>query len=116
MSKERKWQDFVNLFLGIFTFLSPWIVGHQSRPVVFVNFSITGFLISFFAITCLLEFNVREEWTNVLLGGWLLGSPWFLHFTAATALRWSAVLIGAIVIICSALALSKEPGRKHLEK
>jgi SPW repeat len=116
MSKERNWQDFVNLVLGIFTFLSPWLVGHQSRPVVFVNFSIVGFLISFFAITCLLEFKVGEEWTNVWMGAWLLGSPWLLHFTAATSLRWSAVLIGAIVIICSALALSKERDRKHLAK
>jgi SPW repeat len=51
MKHPHNWKDFVSLALGICAFLSSWIIGHYTGPLVIVNYVIAGILISFFAIT-----------------------------------------------------------------
>jgi SPW repeat len=51
------------------------------------------------------------DWTNLILGLWVLISPWVLGFTASTGALWSAVVLGILVIAVSAWALYQPPRR-----
>ena len=46
-----------------------------------------------------------EDWTNLILGLWLIASPWLLHFTGTTAAAWNGWISGAIIAALAAAAL-----------
>jgi predicted signal transduction protein with EAL and GGDEF domain len=112
MKNQYSWQDFVSLYLGAWTFLTPWIVGHPAGAAVIASYVIAGCMISFFAITGLVVFQPWPECINIVLGIWLLVSPWLLRFASVGSLRWSALVIGALVIICSGFAVSEKRARQ----
>jgi hypothetical protein len=112
MKNQYSWQDFVSLYLGAWAFLTPWVIRHPAGMGVMASYVIAGFMISFFAITGLLVFRTWPEWVNLGLGAWLLFSPWLLGFAGVGSLRGSAVLIGALVVICSGFALKEKRARQ----
>jgi hypothetical protein len=95
--------DVGNLILGIILFASPWIfnftAGHEST-----NAMIAGIVIVVLSIAALAAFTVWEEWINLVVGLWLIVSPWVLHFTATTAMRVT-IVIGVLVAILAAIEL-----------
>jgi hypothetical protein len=105
MNKRNVRQDLVNLYLGIWAVLTPWLVGHHPAAAVVADYGIAGILIVLFACAALIAFRPWQEGVNIVLGAWLLVSPWVLGFEANHSVTPSAVLIGALVIICAALAL-----------
>ena len=105
MKKQNMRQDLVNLYLGVWAVLTPWLVGHHPGTGVVADYVVVGILISFFAVAALIAFRPWQEGVNIVLGAWLLVSPWVLGFRANPTLAGSAVLIGILVIICSAVAL-----------
>jgi len=114
--KKQHWQDWVNLLLGIGILFSPWAVGHGVNGAVRSSYAIVGIAVTIFAIVALAAFRPWEEWVNLVLGAWLLVSPWLLGFSAVTALRWNAVLIGALIIVCAGWALSEEQRGRPITK
>jgi len=115
--KKQHWQDWVNLLLGIGVLFSPWTIGHDADGAVRSSYSIVGVAVTIFAIDALIPFRPWEdEWVNLVLGAWLLVSPWLLGFSAVTALRWNAVLIGALIIVCAGWALSEEQRGRPITK
>ena len=116
MKKQYMGPDVVNVFLGIWAFLTPWAVGrHPGTPVV-ANYVIVGILITFFAGAALVAVRPWLEGINIVVGAWLLVSPWLLGFRAITSLMWSAVVIGILVMIFSALALIKKQSQDPIAK
>ena len=114
--KKQRWQDWVSLLLGIGVLLSPWAMGHEVNVAVRSSYSIVGIAVTIFAIVALTAFRPWEEWVNLVLGAWLLVSPWLLGFSAVTALMWNAVLIGALIIVCAGWALSEEQSGRPIAK
>jgi formate hydrogenlyase subunit 4 len=98
-------QDFVNVFLGIWAFLTPWVIGHHGGAAVVANYVIVGILITLFASAAIVAFRPWQEAINIVLGAWLLVSPWLVGFKAIPSLMWSAVVIGVLVMLCSAIGL-----------
>ena len=61
----------------------------------------------FFAATSIIAvvaFANWEEWLNLLLGAWLMVSPWALGFMHTTAMHVS-IGLGAMVVFIAALEL-----------
>lgn len=48
-----------------------------------------------------------EEWVNVVLGVWLILSPWILGFSGMTGAMWNAVIVGLLVGVL-ALSVTRE--------
>lgn len=48
-----------------------------------------------------------EEWVNVVLGVWLILSPWILGFSGMTNAMWNAVIVGLLVGVL-ALSVTRE--------
>jgi SPW repeat len=98
------WQDWCNLVAGGWLFVAPWVLGYTDLPAAAWNSWIFGIIIVAISIAALVQFAQWEEWVNVIVGVWLLISPWVLNFARPEAARaeWNSVIVGVVV---GALAL-----------
>jgi len=101
VSLPKQWEDWANWVFGIWLCLSPWALQFDLEPVPTRNAVIVGFLIILAEVVTLSVFRAWEEWINVILGAWLVISPWVLG-VASTAATVNFVIIGVLVV---ALAL-----------
>ena len=95
--------DVGNLILGGILFISPWLyslpAGVQSQ-----NAYVSGIVIAVLSIAALAAFAVWEEWLNLIVGLWLIVSPWVLKFHGTTAMRVD-IVIGVIVAVLAAVEI-----------
>ena len=120
--KKQHWQDSVNALLGIWIFISPWLLQHAMAGAAMLggvggvamwNFYIVGIAIAVVALAAVFVFSLWGEWVNLALGTWLCLSPWLLGFGTSTALMWNAVIVGMLVFAFSGWVLIVELGRKQ---
>jgi hypothetical protein len=97
----RQWQDWSSWALGIWLLLSPWALFFEYEPTAMHNALMVGALIIVAEVVELSVFRDWEEWINVVLGAWLVISPWTLGIASAAA-RVDFMIVGALVV---ALAL-----------
>ncbi len=99
---SRQWHDAVNVLLGLWLVISPWLLGYTAESMAAWNAWVPGVIIAVAAIAALTAFHEWEEWVNALLGVWLVISPWILGYAAVAAAMWNHVIVG---IVCAALAI-----------
>ena len=109
--KKQLWQDWLSLVLGIWLIVSAWVIGRGAGNALISNAYIMGLALAAFAIMALVAFQLWEEWVTLVLGAWLLVSPWFLGFNAGSVLTWNTVLIGIVVTVCAAWAITEVEDR-----
>ena len=100
---NAKFCDVANLILGVILLASPWIFGFP-KGVASQNAVISGIIIAAISIAALAAFTVWEEWLNLIVGVWVLVSPWVLGFAGTTAMHVH-IVIGVIVAILAALEI-----------
>ena len=105
---SEQWQDAVNIILSIWLFVSPWALGFSGAEVPAWNAWEVAVIVFVLSVASLTQFQKWEEWINVLLGIWLIISPWVLHFSAATRETSNAIIVGIVVGL---LALSSAVNR-----
>jgi hypothetical protein len=93
--------DVGNLFLGMILFFSPWLFG-LSAGAQWQTASTVGIFIAVLSVAALAAFAIWEEWLNLIVGLWLIASPWLLGFQDSSAMAVD-VSIGAVVAILAAL-------------
>jgi len=96
--------DVANLILGAFLFFSPWIFGFDAGRTS-QNAVIAGIIIVILAISALAAFAVWEEWLNLIVGLWVLISPWVLGFQGETTATTVHVVVGILVAALAAIEL-----------
>ena len=96
-ARANQWRDFINLLLGIWVFVSPWVLGFSATQIAAWNANAVGLVIAVAAVAAFVQFHRWEEWVNIVLGAWLIASPWVLAVAAVQALVWNQVIAGAIV-------------------
>jgi len=101
--RNEKACDVLNLVLGGFLFFSPWIFGFASG-VQSQNAMISGIVIAVLSIAALAAFAQWEEWLNLVVGLWVMVSPWVLGFAGSAATQVCFV-VGIIVAIVAAVEL-----------
>lgn len=106
VTASKTWIDQINLMLGAFFFVSPWI-GLGKGPGVAWNAVICGSAIAVAAGVALGKCTPVAEKTNVWLGIWLLVAPWALSFTDQANATWTSVLVGLAVACCAGIQLSR---------
>jgi hypothetical protein len=104
----RKWRDesvldLYNLLLAIVLFTAPWFFAHASRTAV-VDLRLSSAAIIILSLAAIIAFSTWEEWVNLLLGLWLVVSPWLLGFAHTRAMHYS-IAIGAAIAFLAALDL-----------
>lgn len=105
MKRTQRWQDWVNLILGIWLFISPWITGY-SQTFFSWNAFLFGVLLMIFSVWSLASPRIWEEWFTLIIGAWVFISPWVLGF-ATMNVSWSFYIVGAVVFILSLWAMGR---------
>jgi hypothetical protein len=106
---EQKWRnqaffDLANLVLGAVLFFSPWMFGFEAGAAT-QNALVCGIAIAILALAAIVAFAEWEEWLNLVLGLWVLVSPWVLGFSMQTTPRWVHVWIGLMVVVLAGLEI-----------
>jgi hypothetical protein len=104
----RKWRresilDFYNLALAAVLLVSPWLFTLTNRAGR-LDILATGAAIAAISLGAIVAFASWEEWMNLLLGLWLVASPWILGFTHTRAMHFS-IGLGAVVAFLAVLEL-----------
>ena len=111
---ERRWQDWLNLAIGAWLFVSPWAIGFAgSETAAAWNAWIMGVAIIAFSAIAVSMPRAWEEAINILLGVWMVVSSWVLG-VAVKAIETNAVIVGLLVILFAAwaMALARDWHRK----
>jgi hypothetical protein len=97
MSKWRRESvlDLYSLMVGSFLFASPWLFAFTNE-MARIDIWASSVLIVATSIIAIVMFSDWEEWLNLLLGFWLIVSPWVLNFTHTKAMH---VSIGAGILV-----------------
>jgi hypothetical protein len=123
------WQNWINLLLGIWLFISPWILqfgtNAPSQPVAGANAIdavgaaawnawISAIAVFIVAATALSRMSFWPERVNVILGIWIFVAPWVLGFAwGVPNANWDHWIVGALVFLISlSAALNIGPERR----
>ena len=114
---RKRWQDWVNLVLAVWLFLSPWLMGYAHMEATAAwNAWVLGVAIVVFAAIAVSMPKPWEEGVNILLGIWMVISPWVLRFAGTRGPEANAVIVGVLVIAFAAWAMAiarQQPGLEH---
>jgi hypothetical protein len=106
--------DCYNLVLGTFLFVSPWLFVF-ARDVARVDVWVTSALLVSISIATLVAFAEWEEWASLVVGLWMVVSPWVLGFPQTTAMH-VIIGVGCVVIYLAALELWLIHYSPHLDE
>jgi hypothetical protein len=93
----KRWQDWANLLLGLWLFASPWILGFAADLTPAWNAYVLGVAIVVFAAIAVYMPKAWEEAVNIILGIWMIVSPWVLGFSTHMVATRNAVIVGILV-------------------
>lgn len=102
MTKSKNFQDWVNLVLAVLLFIAPWLLRFSTDLTASYNAWISGVVVGIIAVTALTAFAEWEEWLEMLVGLWVVISPWALGFALDRTATWSHVILGLLVIAFAA--------------
>jgi SPW repeat len=93
---EAAGASWVNVLFGIWIIMSPYVLSVTHYPQALWNNVICGIVIVLLAlIRTLAPRQTWWSWTNVLMGVWLIISPFVLAMT--TIVLWNNIVIGTII-------------------
>jgi hypothetical protein len=108
MRTDKKWRrecalDVYTGSFGLFLFVSPWLFAYANEAAR-VDLWASGAAVVAISIAAIVAFSDWEEWLNLMLGLWLMVSPWALGFMHSKAMHVS-IGLGAMVAFVAALEL-----------
>lgn len=128
MNGNKRWQDWLNLLLGVWLSLSPvlgvgasvtapWRIQLAGGAIDFLssttvqawNAYVAGGVVILLSLFALLRPVKWEEWFNFLIGLWIIIAPLGLEFTGDSTALWNHVLVGALICASALWAASQKP-------
>ena len=99
------WQNTICILASLWLCISPFALHLKLDSVVISDTDIVGFFIGALSIIAIVTHHVWEEWTKVILGVWLLASPWFLGIGHQIIAAEDIVTVSIVVLILSLWSL-----------
>jgi len=94
----KRWQDWVNVILGLWMVASPWMLGFAAgESIAAPSAWILGAAIVVFAGVAVYMHKAWEEALTIILGICLFASPWVLGFADQMTPATNAVVVGLLV-------------------
>jgi hypothetical protein len=106
--------DVYILAAAVFLLASPWLFAHANQTAA-IDLRTSGAVIAVLSLATMVAFSVWEEWANLLLGCWLIVSPWLLGFAHTRAMHVS-IAAGAVVVFMTLLELWLEYEKTHFDQ
>jgi hypothetical protein len=110
-SLPQQWEDWASWILGFWLMISPWALRYDLDEAPTRNAVIVGLLIVLTEVVELSIFRDWEEWINVVLGAWLLASPWILRISDRSAMI-NFMLVGLLVLALALYEIRGERARR----
>src|SRR5256885_1516128 len=109
----KRWQDWVMLVLGVWLYLSPFILGYTDYGnSMSVNSFTFGIIVAALALAALSRPQMWEEWVNLVLGLWLIIAPFALGFRYETAATTNHIVVGLLIAADAISVLIDFPAHK----
>jgi predicted cobalt transporter CbtA len=80
-----------------------------------IDIWVTSAIIAILSLAAIIAYRDWEEWLNVLLGLWLIVSPWLLGFPHTRAMHIS-IGFGAVIVFLALLDLFLHYEKRHPEE
>jgi len=95
--------DLYNLVLAAVLLVCPWLFT-LTNTTARIDLWASSLAIILISLAAIAAFAKWEEWANLILGIWLIASPWILGFTHTRAMHFS-IGIGLAIAFLAALEL-----------
>ncbi|MGB9118551.1 SPW repeat domain-containing protein [Bradyrhizobium sp.] len=109
---HRTWEDWLGMLLGVLIVLSPWFPAQTSHEVVdadrgyvVLNAVTVGIIVFGLAQLEYVALQRWEEVAGILLGLWLIASPYMFGYSGDGLLRFYHSSLGSLVLLLAALQL-----------
>ena len=106
--KKIYWQDVVNLVLGAWLIISPWIMDYSNAGMAAGDAWLLGVGVVIVSLLALISPDVWEEWLNLLLAVFVLISPITVGFIHQDAAVWNSVVISVLIGISAVWGLTRQ--------
>src|SRR4051794_34362883 len=102
----KRWQDWGNAILGLWTVISPWVLGFSGSTTEAARTAwVLGAAIVVLAVVAVYMPRAWEEGLNILLGLCLLISPWAFSYADISKPTVNAVCVGVLVTLLALWAM-----------
>lgn len=110
MENATRQVSWLNVVLGAWLFISPWVLDFVPADDASRNAWIVGGAVAVIAAIVAVMGVRYLAWANVVLGAWLFISPWALGYTNLDGASWNAWIVGVLVVIVAAVSGSTATG------
>lgn len=114
--RYNRWQDWANVVLSVWLFISPWVLQFGAGPqvatagavniggTVAVNHAawnawVLGVIVFLVALSAIGSWEAWQKWWNIVLGAWIFAAPWALGFVGRPRASWDHWLTGAAIFL-----------------
>ncbi|MCE3605966.1 SPW repeat protein [Massilia sp. P8910] len=105
----RRWQDQAILLLGLWLFVSPWVLAYPANTPQAMNAWIAGAVIAVLAAFDLYKTYVWAVVVNLLAGVWVAVSPWIPAVADRGPMMNNSLIVGIAVIVLAVWELRSDP-------
>ncbi|MGC2517856.1 MAG: SPW repeat protein [Burkholderiales bacterium] len=98
MENVNRWQDRIEIVIGLWLCISPWVLGYTG-PLEAAGWSaiVVGIGVLMFSFEDLVLPSEIEEWVELVLGLLLMISPWAWGYSDNMAATLNALISGFLV-------------------
>jgi hypothetical protein len=96
-SAPKEWQDWLNIAFGIWLWVSAFILGFGDETVAVRNAAVVGLLLILAEVFTFSAVALVEIVIDLLLGVWLISSPWILTMASRNAV-YDFTITGVLVV------------------
>jgi hypothetical protein len=105
LQSHRAWEDWLGVVLGLLIVPSPWFAGQTNDQAVALNAAFVGVFVLMFAELELVALQRRQEVAELVLGLWLMASPFVFGYADVGDLRYLHYVLGGLVALLAVLEL-----------
>ena len=105
MRKTARAPSWINMTIGMWVLLSPWLLGFTESGGATWNAVLTGLAITMVAAVAVARSSRSASWGNLLLAIWLFVSPWVVGYTEFRSASRNAWFIAAMVALLAFMTL-----------
>ncbi len=95
--KEQRWQDWTVVLLGVWLVLAPFLGIGAIGGVAAINSYLIGTVVALVAFAAIAQPDLWKEYTNMILGLWLIAAPFILSFTNVAGPMWNQIIVGLLI-------------------
>jgi hypothetical protein len=105
----RRWQDQLILVLGLWLIVSPWALAYPAGSLQMTNAIVSGLIL---AVLSAFELYKTYFWAvvvNLLVGIWVVISPWVLRIADTRTVMWNELIVGIAVVVLALWEMRTDP-------